>query len=331
MTNTQPATALRGVTDGIAWAVESDRDAQGMGWTRWHSEAAYLPGAFLLLFQTTPGGARQDSDLLGPIATLAYRRFLDQYDLDPTELPGWDRAQAIDPPPAPLADSFVTRTNAPAAAAAWLTPERVTALARWASDAPLRAFVPMGDDNHYLIVLVSPRQLSLLASPAIEDRARLDALARLGVGLARSAGGHAPADSAEPTQRSCPSCAGPAMRLDSDGSYECRYCGSRFAAPKQAAPVSGRPRSSVLPENLSKAALTSLIAGVVAWTIIPVGGALVAVVAGVKAIRETRASGGAITGGWLGVIGLLLGASQILLGLLFIGLFILAAIFGSSG
>ncbi len=63
----------------------------------------------------------------------------------------------------------------------------------------------------------------------------------------------------------------------------------------------------------STAAIVSLVMGIVAWFVIPLIGAVGAVIAGHMARREIRNSGGQVGGNGLAVAGLILGYAQLVL------------------
>lgn len=58
-------------------------------------------------------------------------------------------------------------------------------------------------------------------------------------------------------------------------------------------------------------AVVSLVAGILAWTVLPVLGTIVAIFAGHAAIRQIRASGGLEQGEGLALAGLILGWVQV--------------------
>jgi len=67
-----------------------------------------------------------------------------------------------------------------------------------------------------------------------------------------------------------------------------------------------------VPAKESPMAVASLACGILCWIVLPFVGAVVAVVTGVSARREIRASGGAV-GGWnMATVGLWLGAIHLL-------------------
>ncbi|HWQ14936.1 MAG TPA: DUF4190 domain-containing protein [Roseiflexaceae bacterium] len=66
----------------------------------------------------------------------------------------------------------------------------------------------------------------------------------------------------------------------------------------------------------STAAIVSLVFGILAWTVLPFIGALVAVIAGHMARNEIRRSGGQLSGDGLAVAGMIMGYAQIVLGVL---------------
>jgi hypothetical protein len=76
----------------------------------------------------------------------------------------------------------------------------------------------------------------------------------------------------------------------------------------------------------SSAAIISLIAGILAWLVMPLIGALAAVIAGHIARSEIRQSAGAVQGDGLAVAGLVLGYLQFALSLL--GILLFAAVIG---
>lgn len=105
------------------------------------------------------------------------------------------------------------------------------------------------------------------------------------------------------------------------GMRYCPHCGTFLNSPEAGKPytpfkthMGGRPPryASPMPQN-STAALVSLIAGILSWTLIPVIPAFVAIVAGHQARREIRESGGRVTGDSMALIGLILGYPQVVL------------------
>jgi Domain of unknown function (DUF4190) len=68
-----------------------------------------------------------------------------------------------------------------------------------------------------------------------------------------------------------------------------------------------------VPARDSPMALASLATGILCWVVLPFVGAVVAVVTGISARREIRASGGTV-GGWnMATVGLWLGAIHLFL------------------
>jgi hypothetical protein len=80
------------------------------------------------------------------------------------------------------------------------------------------------------------------------------------------------------------------------------------------------------PIPTSTAAIVSLVAGILAWVLAPLLGAIIAVVAGHVARSEIRLSAGTLQGDGMAVAGLVLGYLQFLFGLLAVLLFM--AVFG---
>lgn len=72
-------------------------------------------------------------------------------------------------------------------------------------------------------------------------------------------------------------------------------------------------RSSYTQTQTSNLAITSLVAGILGWVLIPFFGGIVAIYYGHKAKGEIRESEGALTGNVLATIGLVLGYSSIIL------------------
>jgi uncharacterized membrane protein len=63
----------------------------------------------------------------------------------------------------------------------------------------------------------------------------------------------------------------------------------------------------------SPMAVASLASGILCWFVLPIVGAVVAVLTGVSARRQIRASGGAVGGWTLATVGLWLGAIHLVL------------------
>lgn len=76
----------------------------------------------------------------------------------------------------------------------------------------------------------------------------------------------------------------------------------------------------------STAAVISLVFGILSWVLLPVVGAIVAVVTGHVARGEIRRSAGTVEGDALAVAGLVLGWANLLLGLL--AVFVALVFFG---
>lgn len=66
----------------------------------------------------------------------------------------------------------------------------------------------------------------------------------------------------------------------------------------------------------SPLAITSLVTGLLGWTLMPVLGSLVAIVTGHMARSEIRRSGGTLDGDGMALVGLALGWAPVVLGLL---------------
>lgn len=69
------------------------------------------------------------------------------------------------------------------------------------------------------------------------------------------------------------------------------------------------------PAPTSSLSLTSVIMGVVGWTLLPIVGAIIAVITGHMAKKEIRESNGLLGGDGLATAGLVLGYSNLALGL----------------
>ncbi|CAN5791777.1 hypothetical protein BH23PLA1_BH23PLA1_13140 [soil metagenome] len=87
------------------------------------------------------------------------------------------------------------------------------------------------------------------------------------------------------------------------------------------------PSAPRIPSETSAAAVVSLVAGILAWTVIPVLPAIVAIVSGHQARQAIDSSGGRLTGTSMARTGLFLGYSQVVLimlvvviGMAFLGL-----------
>lgn len=80
----------------------------------------------------------------------------------------------------------------------------------------------------------------------------------------------------------------------------------------------------------STMAIVSLIAGILSWFMLPVVGAVVAVITGNMAKKEIRASGGLLTGDGLATAGLVLGWIQLGLTLVGVCVAVIFLVFGLS-
>ena len=68
----------------------------------------------------------------------------------------------------------------------------------------------------------------------------------------------------------------------------------------------------------SALAITSLVSGILGWTLLPLLGALVAIITGHMARREIRAANGQLDGDGLAVTGLVLGWINVMLAVLLV-------------
>ena len=92
----------------------------------------------------------------------------------------------------------------------------------------------------------------------------------------------------------CPKCGAPNAEL----ADTCQECGTSLP-PRQA------------PRTTSGTATASLVCGILSWTVLPVIGAIMAVVLGHMARNEIRASSGALGGDGMATAGLVLGYAGI--------------------
>lgn len=99
----------------------------------------------------------------------------------------------------------------------------------------------------------------------------------------------------------------------------------RPAAVREEVPVEERRYPPPEAPRTSGLAIVSLATGIGAWFIIPLLGAIVAVVTGYLALQEIRQSRGRLTGSGLATAGIALGAVQ--LALILLGAIIIAVIF----
>lgn len=88
------------------------------------------------------------------------------------------------------------------------------------------------------------------------------------------------------------------------------------------------PLPPSMPPRTSVAAVISLLAGIAAWTLMPIAGALLAVICGHMARATIRHSGGSVDGDAMAVAGLALGWLQLILASLFVALVVAAIAYG---
>lgn len=73
------------------------------------------------------------------------------------------------------------------------------------------------------------------------------------------------------------------------------------------------PQPYYVPPQTSGLATASLIFGIISWVVLPLLGAIIAIICGHAAKSEIRASGGRLTGDGSATIGLVLGYIQLIL------------------
>jgi uncharacterized protein DUF4190/zinc ribbon protein len=97
------------------------------------------------------------------------------------------------------------------------------------------------------------------------------------------------------TPMNCPKCDAPVP----SGATTCRECGRPLATA-----TSTRSQS---PLKSSESAIASLICAILGWSVLPIVGAILAIVLGHMARDEIRRSDGAVGGGDIAALGLALG------------------------
>ncbi len=117
----------------------------------------------------------------------------------------------------------------------------------------------------------------------------------------------------------CPTCGTPI----GPGVLMCPNCGTQMApstgqlhrgTPLQSTlPGSGPIQQQVQPRLTSNLAIASLSLGIASWVLIPLLGAVAAIITGHMARKEIRASGGRMEGDGLALGGLITGYSNLLL------------------
>jgi acyl carrier protein len=119
------------------------------------------------------------------------------------------------------------------------------------------------------------------------------------------------------------------------GTSFCPHCGTSLAQPSPTGagpgspfppPKGGPPPFAPLTPPTSSLAITSLVAGIIAWFVAPIVGAIVAVIAGHMARGEIRSRRGQLAGDGLAQVGLILGYLQLALAALVLVAFL--AFFG---
>lgn len=126
-----------------------------------------------------------------------------------------------------------------------------------------------------------------------------------------------------PGSRYCSHCGTAVMNPSPQGAFV-NAKSNVFAGEGAFYPSSAHATVGVGVQSTSVMAIVSLLSGIAAWCIIPVIGAIVAVVTGHLAKREIRESGRRTDGEAMATIGLWLGYAQLLLVLL--AVFIVAVI-----
>lgn len=112
---------------------------------------------------------------------------------------------------------------------------------------------------------------------------------------------------------SCPSCGGPLEPAPDVIHVTCVYCGTALliaGSGVQRQTNAGSPRAAQAPQ-VSPAANVSLAFGVLAWFLLPLVGAIAAVIFGHTARRDIAAAQGALTGEERALMGLALGYAQL--------------------
>ena len=93
----------------------------------------------------------------------------------------------------------------------------------------------------------------------------------------------------------CPKCGAPAP----SGATTCRECGRPL-------PTAPSARSQAKPKS-SESAIASLICSILGWSVLPIVGAILAIILGHMAKDEIRRSDGTVGGGDIAALGLALG------------------------
>ena len=97
----------------------------------------------------------------------------------------------------------------------------------------------------------------------------------------------------------CPKCGAPAP----SGATTCRECGRPL-------PTAPSTLSQAAPKS-SETAIASLICGILGWSVLPIVGAILAIILGHMAKEQIRGSDGTLGGGDMAALGLALGYSHL--------------------
>jgi len=84
------------------------------------------------------------------------------------------------------------------------------------------------------------------------------------------------------------------------------------------------------PQQTSTLATISLISGILTWVIVPIIGAIVAIITGHKAKNEIRDSNGQLSGDGMATAGLVLGYLQLVLGVIPVCIIIILVMLGPA-
>jgi hypothetical protein len=178
------ASQEKGVTSGVSWWIERHAIG-GQPVTRWVSSDFCLPGSFLLISQKPHGSSSLGGGgFLAGLVKMALQQVIGMYGFLPSDLPGFEQANALPSSGGQLDQDYSLMSNDPYSTSRLLNSYLLNYLATWAQRHPM-GNITRPNQLGQLVVLFSPRATYVAALGTL-TKEQLDEIIALSAAIVQS-------------------------------------------------------------------------------------------------------------------------------------------------